>query len=104
MIFLNFRIQNPFHNDWAKLRDWFWWDRKLTKHKNFEIQLGHFHNLPTLFSFEVDTRWRGHDHAGPSFDLTILWFYVMVKIYDNRHWDYSENKWEVYDEIDITKK
>jgi hypothetical protein len=95
MIKFQLQLNNPYNNNWAGANDWFYKNVKLSKYKNFEIQIGNWSELPTFCNLELDTAWDGSDHAGPSFELTILWFYVMFKLYDCRHWDYDNNTWEV---------
>lgn len=89
------RIANPFSKDWGGTNDWFYHNLKLTTYKNFEIQIGNWTNLINLFEVECDITPSGRNHAGASFNLTILWFYFMVKVYDSRHWDYDNKMWEV---------
>jgi len=98
MITFNLRLGNPFSNKWVSLANSFWRSYKITKHKNFEIQVGFWDGLDEFFSVNLDTWWYGDDHAGPSFDLTILWFFVSIKLYDVRHWDATNECWEKHDE------
>lgn len=45
--------------------------------------------------FTLVTYWnRRMDHAGFTFELTVLGASLYFKIYDNRHWDYEENNWK----------
>lgn len=36
------------------------------------------------------------DHAGLYFNLTLFGFCIDYSLYDMRHWDVDNNKWEVY--------
>lgn len=101
MFHLRLQIENPFHNDWSSTVDWFFRDWRLSKNKILECQIGHWSKLHSFIDVDITTVWNGRDHAGPSFELTILWFYAMVKIYDKRHWNYDKGEWETYDEISI---
>lgn len=69
-------------------------DTKITKHKHFEFQFEskRFHNNP----FELNLRWTLHeDHAGFSFTFSIYkLFWLNISLYDCRHWDYQNNKWQ----------
>ena len=38
------------------------------------------------------------DHAGVSLWLGLSGFDVGLHFYDTRHWDYENNRWEVYEE------
>ena len=94
MFSFNLRVANPFNNS-SNTNTWFWQDWSITKNKHIEIQIGNWRKLISLFELDMRTFTTGHDHAGPSFELTILWFFVMIKIYDRRHWDYDNHMWEV---------
>lgn len=93
MIHFRLQINNPFNKEWARLNDWFFHDYKISKNKNLEIQFGNTTNLVDIADIEFDTKWTGHDHAGASFSLTILWLYLIVKLYDRRHWDKINDGW-----------
>jgi len=95
MIHLRLQINNPFNKDCARLNDWFFHDWKLSKNKNLEIQFGNTTNLVDVADIEIDTKWIGQDHAGLTFSLTILWLYLIIKLYDRRHWNYDDKMWEV---------
>ena len=94
MFNLSIRISNPFERGMSLANDWFCRGYKITKNKYFEIQFGHWSSLQEIFNFEFHIRTRS-DHGGATFDLTILWFYFMIKLYDRRHWDYDNHMWEV---------
>lgn len=69
---------------------------KLVEYKDYwyYIQLGLFGDI-----FNLTTYWsRKSDHAGWTFDLTILGLSLHLNIYDIRHWDYDKDSWEVYPE------
>ena len=97
MFYISVRISNPLTRGMSLANDWFCRGYKITKNKYFEIQIGHWSGLQEIFDFTLDARFRGRDHAGATFDLTILWFYVMFKLYDRRHWDHDANTWMVDD-------
>jgi hypothetical protein len=64
------------------------------KHKYWEVQLIKSNDLVT-----VDLRISHKtDHAGVDLWLGLLGYSVNLNFYDNRHWNYETNKWEVYDE------
>jgi hypothetical protein len=73
---------------------------RLTKNKSFEIQIDLFDGNLADSWFEFNLKWTSkRDHAGPSFTLILLkLIYFDVRIYDNRHWNYETDDWEVYDE------
>lgn len=95
MIGFNFTIQNPGHNDkkhpW---RDLFQGEWMLSKNKTFECIVDYY--TYDWFEVDLDTRWRGEDHAGPRIALRILGFGVRVALRDNRHWNYDKNRWVDY--------
>lgn len=99
MIRLRLTISNPFFKpgkDGGK--DYFYKHKTLSKNKSFEIQISKWSNISTAFVFDLDLNWKGDDHAGPHLEIDLFGFMLDVKIYDHRHWDYENHKWEVYDE------
>ncbi len=92
-MFLLFNILNPFkslaQNFW--MYTWYW-DKKISTYKWFEIQI--FVDINHLFEFEFDLRLRGRDHAGISIEFVIFCLALNLKIYDQRHWDHQINDWE----------
>jgi hypothetical protein len=94
MIFTKFSMANPWFkpNDDFKSHDYYWKDVKLSKHKNFEIQISRFESS-YLLDMSVDLTWWGRDHAGPELDLNLFGYMFNVKIYDSRHWNYQEHRW-----------
>lgn len=92
MIQLHFTLSNPFSkSQWRNLwnKDWI-----VTCYKTLEIQLAH--NPTNLFELSVDLRWRGFDHAGPQFGLTLLGLDLHVSINDIRHWNKESGTWHDY--------
>jgi hypothetical protein len=98
MIFFRFKIDNPWRKRFnISKNDYYWKHRKLSKNKNFEIQISRF--VPTeLVNVGIDLRWRGQDHQGPEIDLNIYGYMFNVKIYDRRHWNWEENRWQTDEE------
>lgn len=75
-------------------------DWNLSKNKNLSIQLtkGMSTQVYELFLLKFDfTPW-GRDHAGLQFELCLFDITFHLEFYDSRHWDYENNKWEVYEE------
>ena len=101
MIYSNFRLQNPWFRPQEdfKSTDYLWYDRQLTTHKNFEIQISRF-EARNLFDLSLDLRWWGSDHQGPEFEVELFGFFFNVKIYDSRHWNYDANRWETEEDRD----
>lgn len=97
MLFLVFRIKNPFAAKQFEQIDYISYDKKLTKNKNFEVQFTRW-PVNTIFAFDIDTCWIGFDHAGAGLSIELLGYYFNIKIYDNRHWDYEKHCWKTYDE------
>lgn len=50
--------------------------------------------------FRFDLTFRGRDHAGLDFNVQVLGLDFHFQIYDNRHWNYDENRWYRYGEED----
>lgn len=92
MIQLHFALSNPFGNSqWRNLWNEYW---IVTCYKTFEIQLAR--NPANLFGLDIDLRWRGFDHAGPEFGLTLFGFEIIMSIKDVRHWNKESNTWQDY--------
>jgi hypothetical protein len=67
----------------------------LLKNKYFEFQADKMQNSDY---FRLSLRWtRKTHHAGPGFHFEFLGFCLFLNIYDNRHWNYEEEKWEECD-------
>lgn len=71
----------------------------LTKNKSFELQLEFFTDLSHSNVLELSFNWTLHqDHAGPLFTFVLYrTLFLTIQIYDARHWDYGNNKWETYE-------
>jgi hypothetical protein len=87
MLKIQFTIHNPlstrFENIWCK-------GRGLTKHKAVELQL----TKTTDIVKGLINITHGRDHAGFMIELGLLGYTVCFNIYDTRHWDYTNNRWE----------
>lgn len=73
---------------------------KISKNKNLELQVSRWGQMDSFVNLEVDLRWNGTSHAGPSFLLEIGRYFFCIKLYDGRNWDYKRNRWTEYDEED----
>ncbi len=100
MFELRIRIANPFHKEikspWKSI---YQVEKLITKHK--AIEFGVFKYSYSLFEFNLDTRFRGSDHAGPEFGLSVLGYEIRLAMHDTRHWDYDKDCWYEYDK-DVT--
>lgn len=65
--------------------------KPVSKNKGFEAE--YYYSNYNLFHFLVDLSWRGEDHAGPEFEVSLLGYSIRFKIYDYRHWDYAMGNW-----------
>ena len=96
MIFFNFALHNPWHNE----KNWPWkdlWQKSwtLTKNKSLEVCVDYY---PYTFAYtNINLRWKGIDHAGPEFGIGFLGLGLQIQINDSRHWDYDTNDWQKYD-------
>ena len=66
--------------------------------KNLEFQVSSFGNRFTLLAFEFRLEPWGQSHGGASLVFELLNQYLNISVYDSRHWDQEENKWETTDE------
>lgn len=94
MIYLNLNLRNPWAKDdfFKSIKTWF--GRTPISHKYWEIQIIRCYNL-LRFEFELSIR---QDHAGLNLELGLFGYEIHFTIYDNRHWDYINNRWEKYEE------
>jgi len=68
--------------------------KKLSKNKSLELQSGIWQNWSY---FNISTSWSRHtDHAGFRFEIEIFGLYFIFDTYDNRHWDWDNDRWMVY--------
>lgn len=71
--------------------------QQITTNKFLEIQCNLFDHLSRNNIFEFNLTWTiKQDHAGPNFTVIIfgvIYFHIMI--YDNRHWDWENNKWNI---------
>ncbi len=91
MINLRFSVENP------------WWDRfeniyaahgaTLFKHKFWEVQVMKSDDIIAV-DLRITTR---QDHAGIDLWLGLLGYAINLQIYDHRHWNHEEKRWEIYD-------
>lgn len=69
--------------------------QKLGKHHGLEIQVGY--NKDWAYWYISSNLTRKCDHAGFGLQLEILGVYLYFSIYDGRHWDYKNERWELND-------
>lgn len=88
MIHISVGLSNPWGIPFANL-----WNRSgaLTKNKSWEVELLKGRQI---IGFEFSYTMR-QSHAGLSLELALLGHSISFQIYDNRHWSYTNNKWEV---------
>jgi len=98
MIHFTFRLENPWAGGNRKQRDFFCKSWKIAGHKHLEMQLTWF-DWQTIFEIHAGTHWRGQDHAGPRFELTVLGLFFNIQLYDSRHWNHDTNAWYTEEEI-----
>lgn len=100
MIRFNFTINNIFSRiHWGgSEKNYFYIDKKLTENKCFSVQISKWHRPINILLIELDLNWKGQDHAGPRFELEILGYVIILNLYDKRHWNYSENRFNTDEE------
>jgi len=96
MIYLGFNISWPWFKYSDELsKDYFYRYWSVTKYKTFEIQISRGGNTIVGGSFRWDMKC---DHAGIMIDLSLFRRFFHVTFHDNRHWDYKNNCWEIYED------
>lgn len=96
MIHFSFGVNNPFNNssNWCFQDDYLEFDKRLpfTENKAVSFQVSKF--APgNIFDLTFRLSWRGEDHAGVLLSVQVLRWFVMVNLYDTRHWNYKKNDW-----------
>lgn len=93
MIYLNLNIRNPRWSErFQSIKCWH--GSTPFKHKYWEVQILKNDNL-LRFEFGFTIR---EDHAGANLELGLLGYEIHFTLYDNRHWNYEEGRWEIYDD------
>jgi hypothetical protein len=63
--------------------------------KYFEIQIGRLKDSCSYLDIHIKWNKNTH-HAGLGFGIEVLSYFLAIDIYDNRHWNYEESRWEDY--------
>ena len=93
MIYFNVNIRNPkWWDRFANIKTWYW--QTPIKHKYIELELLKLDNLLRI-ELQFTTQ---QDHAGFNFELGLFGYEVHFTFYDNRHWNYEEGRWKIYNE------
>lgn len=93
MINLKFELKNPWGKD--RFKNLGSIHGQLTKNKFWELQHTFYDGMLADVDFQFGTK---GDHAGLYVVLGLLGYGVHLSVYDNRHWNYETNTWEVYNE------
>lgn len=67
---------------------------KITKNKSWEFEINKDDKIITInisLSFRTD-------HAGLNLAFGIFGYCLHFEICDNRHWDYDNNRWQIYED------
>ena len=93
MIYLNINIRKP--SWWRRFKSIKNWHGETPfKYKYWEVQVIQNDNLFRI-EFELNVK---QDHAGVNLELGLFGYEIHFTVYDNRHWDYENDKWVVYNE------
>lgn len=93
MIYFNFRLSNPFVRE--KYYDSKSIFGKLTKNKVWEFEL--HKNPETIINFGIDLSFR-RSHSGFTIWFGLLGYWGSFELYDRRHFNSTNNRWEEYEE------
>ena len=94
MINLHFSIVNPWYKE--NFKNIHCRSGLITEHKAWEFQIIKYSYNVATFSFQWTVR---TDHAGLELEIGLFGYSASLKIYDTRHWNYTQNTWEKYDNI-----
>ena len=90
MINSSFSLSWPFQLPGVS-KDYFYRDGHLFGTKYWEIQLSKMDTKLLGYNFEFAPI--GQDHGGLRIEFYFLFRMFSFNIYDNRHWNYAENRW-----------
>jgi len=88
MINLRFEIQNPWSRD--RFKNLGSISGKITQNKSWELEHTFYDGMILDAECKFTTK---QDHAGLELVLGILGYGVHFRIYDCRHWDYENGRW-----------
>lgn len=91
MINLQFNIRNPWSQAFKTVKSWT--GSTPIKNKYWEFELYRDSSLLSI-NFAITTR---QSHAGFDVELGLLGYCAHFVFYDNRHWSYTENRYEHYE-------
>jgi hypothetical protein len=86
MIRLGFTITNPWSDNFDSGRCW---SGNISKNKWWELQLC---RQPVIAEVQLQYSFR-QDHAGLKIDLGLFGHSILFNIYDSRHWNTEQNRW-----------
>lgn len=100
MIDFRFAIGNPWHKDNRDVgqKDYVDFEKQLSKNKSFELQISKWSGMSNFLVLRLDTHWFGGDHAGPEIWIEVFGYCLIAKVYDHRHWNYEEGRFQTYEE------
>lgn len=93
MLYCSFSLTNPWYkNKGGSHKSLFLYHGRLYKNKYWELEC--IRDPQRILAAELSFSWRNRDHAGLNMGVCILGADIALHIYDTRHWDYQNNKWE----------
>lgn len=93
-MYFNFSIRK-FFKDNRQYKSHFFFFKKISKNKNIEIECTT--DTWNVLGIEFKIGYK-EDHAGVSFEFSLLGTQIYFKFYDVRHWDYKNDCWQTYSE------
>jgi len=91
VINFSFSLRNPW---WNRSGNVFYREGKTPwLNKFWELQIDRDDTLFVL-GFQINHR---VSHAGASFEIGALGYWLNISLYDSRHWDYDNNTWQKYE-------
>jgi hypothetical protein len=77
---------------YGKSHDFFCKTWQITKNKYFETQITYFSNSFTLLGFKL-AHYPKTDHTPYNLEFVILNLEFLFTLYDNRHWNFEQNRY-----------
>ena len=94
MIHVNLTIRNPWSDRFKII--WLKAGSTFIANKFYEVQVSKTSDIASLIA-ELTTR---QSHSGFSLHLALIGFELSFRIYDQRHWDYYNQRWEDYEQLE----
>lgn len=96
MIYFNLNLSLPIKRSQKEL---YYFDKPISKNKAFSIQIDYERQMLLSLGFSWVLK---QCHSGPNLEFGLLGLSVILNLYDQKHWNYEEDRWEKYPDESMT--